>query len=365
MDSWVSAWTSSLHRVDAPQCASFPLPPDAAAFLASDDTRLPASLPDVPLLPGDARRALDPELCAPPLPAAELALASALSRVGGSALVKVCGAAPLDAAWASSNGDTTAPQRCMSVSDVWTLLKASDRVRDASRAAAARGVAPWVDVRAWLTSIDPSRELRAYVRADGSLAAIAARYEGALRAFPTPASRADAETAVADFLSARAPLRALALAHGGLVLDVLVRATGRVRVIDVSSRAIDGDKVGGGLTWDEIDGFAGQPCALRFGDEEGASSAGGVHFSPMAAHAFPDDVFDFAALRLGAAEGRAEADPALVRAAGKAGAKGWVGLIESLSAEGLFAASGRSESESDGEESAGGGAAAGAHATLK
>ena len=361
MCDWVSAWASSLRRVDAPLCDFFPLPSDACAFLSSDDTRLPAPEPGVPLLPGDARRTFNAELYSLPLPAAEVALAAALSRVGGSALVKVCGAAPLDAAWASSNGDTAAPLRCTSVSDIWTLLKASDRVRDASRAAAARGIAPWVEVRAWLTSIDQNRELRTYLRADGSLAAIAARYEGALRAFPTAALRADAEAALVDFFSARGALKTLALEHGGLVVDVLVRATGRVRVIDVSSCAMGGDKAG--FSWEEIDGISGHECVTRFGDEEGVSATGGVHFSPMAAHAFPDDVFDFAALRLGATEGQREVDPALVRAAGKAGAKGWAGLIECLSAEGLFAEGGQSESDNEEETvSAPGGGVGGAGA---
>jgi hypothetical protein len=347
---WLSSWQSSLVAGDAAPCVHFALCPGSSAYLSSNDTRLPAPSPTTALLPGDARRAFagaSADFFSPPLPAAERELAAALARVGGAALVKACGAAPLDAAWASANGDATAPMRCASVSDVWALLKASDRVRDATRAATARGVTPWVEVHAWLPRVDPRRELRAFLRGDGALAAVAARHDSAALAFPTEDAQRAAAAAVSAFLSDRTALCALVSAHGGAAIDVLLHAK-RVRVVDVSARDRHAEKAG--YTWDEIDALgAAAPCAVRFRSEDGRS-AGGVHFPPFSAHAFPDDVFDFAALRVGAGGALCGEDPALLRAAGRAGAKGWEGLIESLAADGLFfsGAANRNSDESEG-----------------
>ncbi len=333
-----------------------PLDAAAAAFLSADDSRLPAPSPQTPLLPGDARRALPAAACGPPLPAAEAALAAALGALGArGALPRACGAAPADAAWAAAAGDAAAPLRALAVSDVWTLLKASDRVRDAL-AARAPGAPRWIELRPWASGVAGGAEVRCFLNGDGALAALALRRAGAGGASAALQSAAGRAAAVAAVAAATRGLARVAAAAGGAAVDVVIDgapSAPRVRVLNVRARGGGG---GGGdclVSWADVDALprdAAEPL-FRVADAAGGSG-GGVHFHPLAAHAFPDEVFDYAAAAMpGGGGGEAGSGPVARAAARPRGAgnlaTGWAALVEGLEAQGLFG--GESESDEGGE----------------
>lgn len=357
--AFFKSWHSLLSDIETPRGTCVELCAAAIAYLIGDDSRLPAPSIYTHLLYGDARHALlsanDVELFSAALPTVEKALREALESLGSDgALPRACGKAPADAGWTCPGGDAASPLRASAVSDVWTLLKASDRVRDAIMRARDRRQAPWIDLRAW-SRIDAGAELRVFLCAsDGTITAISQR-----RLHETPAPQLDAALirdggkAIASRLKRLCDTRglcALARAHGGLFVDVQMKfgvSALRALVVNVTryaDRTADSSLL---FEWTEIDAIAAaatKPPPLRL-----TSGSGGLHFAPLAAHAFPDEVFDFARMRMGD-EGGGASD-AVVRAAAcrksTSGASGWAALVEGLEAEGLFSSTSGDNDSSD------------------
>lgn len=354
-----NAWHQLLKPSDSPRGQTVLLCAASAAYLTSDDSRLPAPVDSVPLLPGDARRLLlasgEADVFSPALPGVEKALHDALTSLSGDgALPRACGAAPIDACWICPVGDLTTPLRACCVSDVWTLLKASDLVRDAIGRSRARVEQPWIELRAW-QYFNSRSELRGFLRAsDGQLSGISRRR---LHEIVTPEiSRSVSEDSGA-FLASRfsqlcqdRDLTRLAVDCGGLFVDftvVFVDAAPEFCVLDVGlsrSRSINDSLL---FSWDEIENSSPESPPLVRLNSDCSVITTGVSFAPLAAHAFPDDVFDFARVRLGDKSGNPS--DAVVRAAERAaGASsgGWAGLIDDLVSQNLFAAN---SSDEDGD----------------
>jgi hypothetical protein len=355
-----NAWHQLLKPSESPRGQAVTLCAASAAYLTSDDSRQPAPVGSIPLLPGDARRLLlasgEADVFSPALPGVEEALHDALTSLSGDgALPRACGAAPIDACWICPVGDLTTPLRACCVSDVWTLLKASDLVRDAIGRSRARGEEPWIELRAW-HYFNSQSELRGFLRAsDGAVSAISRRR---LQEAATPElSRAVREDNGASLVSRFSQLcqdrnlTRLAVECGGLFVDftvVFVDASPEFCVLDVglSRRRCAVDSLL--FSWDEIENSSPESPPLVRLKSDSSATAAGVSFTPLAAHAFPDDVFDFARVRLGDKSG--SPSDAVVRAAERAaGASsgGWAGLIDDLLSQNLFAANSSDEEDGD------------------
>jgi hypothetical protein len=349
-------WYAAIAHLCLPY-VSLPLSREDLAYLSSDETRLPAPAPGAALLPGDPRAALDGELFAPAREALERGLAGALRALGGAALPRACGVAPWDAGWAAQRAGFGECLRCSSVGEVWALLMASERVHRAAAAAAAAPAAaapPCLVLWQWLPELRSEGEVRCVLR--GGALAHAARRQGGSAALP-PALRATVEAFVAAH-DWRAAAGGAAPPGADLALDLYVplgSAGGGgagVVVLDLAPLACDpaplSDAGGGG-------GAPPPPPA-----------PGGLHFHPWAAHAFPDELFHYAAERVAAGTvGRAgggleggSAAGGLVSALaqqhgeeqGLGGGAGWAALVEALHARGEFVRGGAEEEEEEEEK---------------
>lgn len=392
-----TSWHNLLSSSETPRGICIELCADAIAYLIGDDSRLPApsNTQAIPLLFGDARHALllchDVELFSPSLPIAEKALYDALVLLGGDGVLpRACGTAPADACWACPGGDASAPLRASAVSDIWTLLKASDRVRDAIVCARTRGQVPWIDLREW-HRIDSSTELRVFLSpVDGSITAMSQR-----RLHETPSPRLESSLIHDGGLAIRARLTKMFQNRGitkfavsidgeggvgGLFVDVFMKFGVSITVVrplilnvnryynNDSYRKIDGSLL---FSWEEIETLAaisdqssstttpqlrlisGSSISSSGGASDGGASGGGgggIHFAPLAAHAFPDEVFDFARIRMGDNNDNNDTNAAVLQAATNQRGKlnnGWAALIEGLESQGLFSSQQSDSSDED------------------
>lgn len=341
-----------------PPSVSIPIDAPLLTYLLSDDTRLPRPPAGARLCAEDPRLPLqragdDASFFSEALPTAEAAVSSALASLGGDgAFPRACGVAPVDGGWASSRcGGPGEALRCGCAGEVWALLKASARVRDAAAAAAAApGAAapPRLVLQRWLPGLQPQLELRCLV-ARGALAGVRQRLCGA----PPPAA---ARAVVRERLHRL-------LAEGGLA--AALHALGDACTIDVHAGGAAGD--GGGLlllgagpagaywgvgedprgVWEEEGsgeareggGGSGGSCGAA-----AAAAAGALGFHPLAAHGFPAELYHFAAERVAAVAGSGmepgqEAGGLLSELAAGNGAElggGWQALIASLEERGAF-----------------------------
>jgi hypothetical protein len=328
------------------------------------------------MLPSDPRHALplsDAALFSPARAALDSQLYASLRALGGSASPRACGVTPWDAGWASQNsGGGSECLKCSSAGEVWTLLLTSERLHKAAREAAASvaadataavtpAAAPCLLLRQWVPDMRAEGEVHCRVRCSSSGERSMQCIVRGSGAVPSQALQASIDAFMAQpFLDWRAATGGAQdyLVHLYLPLACRGGQCNGVRILDITPLQQVAAQCSAAPPA-EAAGEAGS------GGEEGGQHPG-IHFHPWAAHAFPEEVFHYAAERMcastvGAVGGGLDGPPAggLVTELAQEHAKegvfssgGWAHFVEALHAKGAFRLPGEegdSSSEEEGE----------------